>query len=467
MRYPAAAARRRTSALLTLVTTTTTPLATLAVTMLLLPAAAGATSRTMGNRFVVRVNQFTVGQAAVWLARNHILYEAPAPDGQMQIYRSTLTGGNPVCLTCALSGPNQVPAVQPHGNWILFHSWHGHSVKVGSPGFGGLGSDVWVMTRDGKRLTDLTPTADFHDNFHAYWSPDGHYIAWTALNWNAAEGGDGKSDVVVARFDPNGPNGPRLVDEHVVRPPNGHWYETQWWAPDGSGFLYTETYDTALNPELFFCRLPDPAAGACRPQRLTDNPAWDEQAIFTPDMSRIIFMSTRDHAGEFNNWSQLATLLQLPASYDYAIILPVFNESFLQPVFQQADDLYEISLRWNAAHTSFVQRGPVRRLTHEGDRGWVIPEFAWDPSGTRLLWTESRFANRVDEPTILRQIRDAILAQLSGVHQIGQVPFDIFTQVRDQVGKLLQDPASFGPPKGASTPSAPIDRRTLIGSYAG
>ena len=155
--------------------------------------------------------------------------------------------------------------MRPGGGWILFHSWSGHAARLGGPGFGGIGSDVWVMTRDGRRRTNLTASGELNDNFHAYWSPDGRWIAWTSLNWNAAEGGTGRSDVRVARFDPNGPRGPRLVDEHVVRPPNGHWYETQWWAPDGSGFLYTETTGTAINPELFFCRLPDPGARALPP----------------------------------------------------------------------------------------------------------------------------------------------------------------------------------------------------------
>jgi WD40-like Beta Propeller Repeat len=434
-------------------------------------AADGAAPRRaprIGGSFSVQINPYTVGQAAAWLDQNNVVYQAQAPGGQMQIFRSTLSGGDKVCLTCALTGPNQVPVVQPHGNWILFHSWHGHSVRVGAPGFGGLGSDIWVMTRQGKHITDLTRTTELHDNFHSYWSPDGHYVAWTALNWNAAQGGNGKSDIVVARFDPNGPNGPRLVDQHAVRPANGHWYETQWWAPDGSGFLYTETYGTALNTELFFCHLPDLARGPCRPQRLTNNPAWDEQAVFTPDMRAIVFMSTRDHAGAFNNWSQLATLLDLPASYDYAIILPVFDETFLQPVFQQADDLYEIALRWSGRHTSFAQEGPVRRLTHFGDEGWVIPEFAWDPSGRRLLWTQSRFHDRVDEPTVLRQIRNEIVARLSGVRQLSQVPFDIFSEIRGRVGKLLQDPAAFGPGgKGPSQATAgPIDRETVIGELA-
>ena len=134
-----------------------------------------------------------------------------------------------------LDGPNQVPVVQPHGQWILFHSWNGHDVKIGSPGFGGIGSDIWVMRRDGSQRTKLNQDTEFHDNFHAYWSPDGKYIVWTALSWNADEGGNGKSDIRVARFDPAGPSGPRLVDEHVVRPGNGHWYETQWWAPGRLG----------------------------------------------------------------------------------------------------------------------------------------------------------------------------------------------------------------------------------------
>jgi hypothetical protein len=121
-----------------------------------------------------------------------------------------------------------VPVVQPHGDWILFHSWNGHALRIGGAGFGGLGSEIWVMKRDGTARTNLTRDTEFHDNFHAYWSPDGRYIAWTALSWNAGEGGNGRSEIRVARFDPRGPSGPRLVDEHVVRPGNGHWTQNKF-----------------------------------------------------------------------------------------------------------------------------------------------------------------------------------------------------------------------------------------------
>ncbi len=243
-----------------------------------LPAPASA------DRLEVRANPYVLGQAADWLDGRHVVYHDPVGrdeggDGQVQIYSATLAGRGRRCLTCGLDGPNQVPVVRPGGRWILFHSWNGRVARIGGAGFGGIGSDLWVMTRDGRRRTNLTRGPELSDNFHAYWSPDGRHVAWTTLNWNAAEGGNGRSEIHVARFDPRGP---RLVDEHVVRPGNGHWYETQWWAPDGSGFLYTETTGTAIDPELFFCRLPDPGRGRCRPSRLTRNPAWDEQAVFTP-----------------------------------------------------------------------------------------------------------------------------------------------------------------------------------------
>lgn len=360
---------------------------------------------------------------------------------------------------------------QPHGDWILFHSWNGHTTRIGAPGFGGIGSDVWVMRRDGSQRTNLTRSAELADHFHAYWSPDGEHIVWTALNWNNAEGGNGKSDVRVARFDPDGPNGPRLVDEHVVRPPNGHWYETQWWAPDGSGFLYTETAGTAINPELFFCRLPSPDAGTCRRVRLTHDPAWDEQAIFTPDMNKILFMSSRHLPGAHNDWAQIATFLKIPAAYDYELILFVFSDGFLQPVLEQATDLYEITLDWNRSRTWF-KPGTLRRLTSSGEDGWVIPEFAWDPSGQRLLWTENRFgdARRVDQGCVMRKMRAEIMSKLIGVHSLDKLPFGLVPEIRAKALSLLDDPRAFpyqGLGCGGTDPSQPphITQRTLIGRY--
>jgi hypothetical protein len=438
--------------------------------LLVLPAGTLAAER----RFVTESNPFVLGQAMDWLDREHVVWHEAVgrdedADGQMNIYRSRLDGTEKACLTCGLDGPNQVPVVQPRGDWILFHSWNGHDVRVGGAGFGGLGSDVWVMRRDGSQRTNLTASPEWHDNFHAYWSPNGRFIAWTALNWDPSDpAANGKSDIRVARFDPSGP---RLVDEHVVRPGNGHWYETQWWAPDGSGFLYTETYDEAVNPELFFCRLRDPARDECQPVRLTTDPAWDEQAIFTPDMNRIIFMSSRNLPGAHSDWAILARLLGLPADYDHVLILLVFSDSFLQPVFQQPTDLYEMKLRWNERRTRF-KPGPIRRLTHSGDDGWVIPEFTWDPPGRRLLWTQNKYPNdvRVSQSCLVQQVRDGFIRELSAVQSVGQIPFDVHRRVRAQALQFLDDPQAYpygGRGCGGEQPAEPgkFEQATRIGWY--
>jgi Tol biopolymer transport system component len=440
---------------------------------LALPAAA-RDRRT--RAFVTEQQPFVLGQAVDWVDDQTVVWHDSFTrdedgDDNFDIYRSRVDGSEKVCLTCNLDGRHQVPVAQPKGDWILFHSWNGHSIGIGAPGFGGIGSDVWVMREDGSQQTNLTRSGDFEDHFHAYWSPDGKWIVWTALNWNADAGGTGKSDVRVARFDPNGPEGPRLVDEHVVRPGNGHWYETQWWAPDGSGFLYTETTDVAVNPELFFCQLKNPAKGECRPVRLTNHLAWDEQAIFTPDMKRVIFMSSRDLPGAHNTWTAAASLMQLPADYDYALILTVFFNNFIQPRFEQATDLWELTLDWNQARTRF-KPGALRRLTETGNDGWVIPEFAWDPAGKRLLWSQARFsaATRIDQGCVIRRMRDAFIGRLANVKTIADLPSDLDVQVRDAAAEMLRDPRAYTPPDaacGGGDPDATnvFEQQTFIGRY--
>jgi hypothetical protein len=122
----------------------------------------------------------------------------------------------------------------------------------------------------------------------------------------------------------------------------------------------------------------------------------------------------------------------------------VFSDSYLQPTLQQATDLYEITLRWNGGRTRF-KPGAIRRLTRTGDNGWVIPEFAWDPRGRRLLWTQNKFSDgrRLDQGCVVRRIRDDFVNRLRGVGTIGQIPFDLPNQLRERAAELLRDPRGF------------------------
>lgn len=409
----------------------------LAAVAALLTSAAPALAQSAYSSapYTVTDHPYTFGQAPVFTPDGHVIVGTNFHDGNgMQVYRSNLDGSHRSCLTCEMPAPNNVPAVRPQGNWILFHSWNGHHLTFGSPGYGGIGSELWVMRPDGSHKVQLTGTDAAHgsgegeDDYHAYWSPDGKHLVWAHLNWNFVDdNGQGKWDIRVADFVDDGGHPPHLANERVVRPANGHWYETQWWAPDGSGFLYTETSGTAMDTELFFCRL---TAKGCQVRQLTDEPAWNEQAIFTPDSKSVIFMSSRDHPGAFNTFATLAKDAGLTADEDYLLTLPVFEAAYFQPVMQESTDLYQLDLA----------TGAVRRLTHDGDDGWIIPEFTWDPKNRYLFWTEQRF------PDGMRV----------------QAPIDVQRQLA-QEQEFLSNPPSVDPGSvGPNNAVIPLEARTRV-----
>jgi hypothetical protein len=357
--------------------------------------------------FTETVNSYAFGQAPVFMpSGDEVLFgkDFKTGDGN-QIYSADFPSGADLkCLTCtgpddSVSNVNGVPAIRPQGDWVVFSSWRGRRITVGSPGYGGIGSALWVMHPDGTDQTQVTETqpqfgtgnttstspATFgadegYDDYHAYWSPNGKMIEWAHFDGNIPTGGVGKWDVELGNFEVVDGK-PEITDIRVVRPANGHWYETQWWAPDNSGFLYTETTNGADIPHLFFCKLVDDD-NACQVTQLTSDPSWDEQALFTPDMKDVIFMSSRSQPGLFNEWAQAAQLLGLPNNFDWLLILPLFEAGYLQPVAQETTDLYEIDLATMK----------VRQLTTDGSDGWVTPEFTWDPTNRFLMWTETRIA---------------------------------------------------------------------------
>ena len=399
---------------------------------LLAPAAAMA-DWDYTQPFSVTTSPVAFGQAPVFLPDGRVMFGQDLKQGaKNQVYVENFDGTGLQCLTCAdvadpgngnlsSSDPNNVngvPAVQPvapgtptDDTWVIFHSWRGHYMTIGSAGYGGMGSSLWAMHPDGSDQTRLTDTGQSNfsgegfDDYHAYWSPDGKQIVYAHLNWNfVTGGGQGKWDVRVADFNVGSDGKPYLSNIRVVRPANGHWYETQWWNPNPAdpGFLYTETYPEqgsgggAAVPQLFYCKLVPDAAGdpesACDVEQITDNASWNEQAIFTPDGQRILFMSSRDHDGTFNTWANLTRTLGAPSDYDYLLILPIFEAGFLQPVGQEATDLYMTSLADPGGGDAAYDRWE-RRLDHPRVRlGSVQPVSRVDgePIPRRLPISSSR-----------------------------------------------------------------------------
>ena len=69
----------------------------------------------------------------------------------------------------------------------------------------------------------------------------------------------------------------------------------------------------------------------------------------------------------------------------------------------------------------------------------------------------------------MREIRSAFVARLSPVTSIGQIPFDIGDQVRDEAANLLRKPSLYdyqGPCGGTAPAAQPaLTPETLIGHF--
>jgi WD40-like Beta Propeller Repeat len=349
--------------------------------------------------FDVHRNSHTFGQSPAWTLDGGVLSNESDRSGIEQVYVSRLDGSRSRCLTCGrLPGPNGFPAERPQGDWILFCSMGAQPEHYGAPCLGGYGGDLYVMRPNGTSVTRLTQATDPargapydrpggvpYDNYHVYWSPDGHQIVWTRTRAYPLSQGGQRWEMLVADFVAPKRGRPHLAHVRVVGPAYGV-YETQAWAPDGSGFLFTAfgprhspyqaTAPGWMHLELYYMRLYGRGASPAHPRvtHLTDNdPAYEEQATFTPDMRDVIVMTSRATPA---TWYQTVITAAQWTDFDApdpgSAGTPMFLADFSDPRFTA--DLWMVD----------IGTGAVRQLTNFHH---VIPEFGWNRAYTKLLWS--------------------------------------------------------------------------------
>jgi Tol biopolymer transport system component len=357
-----------------------------------LAVVAAAPGPYFSKPFEVHANSHDFGQAPTWTRDGGVLSQEDDSSGIQQVWRSRLDGSRKRCLTCGrLSGSSGFAEERPQGDWVMLCSWAKSPIHLGGPGLGGYGSDLFVMRAHGSKPVWLTrktnpPDGIPYDNYHPYWSPDGRQIVWTRTRaYPLSEGGQ-KWEILLADFVAPRHGAPHLAHVRVVGPAFGV-YETQHWAPDGSGFLFTafgprRSPFTARPPgwmhqQLYFMRLHGRGASPAHPRvtQLTDDaPVYQEQAIFTPDMRGVIFMSNRNspNGSWYNQVIAAAQAVGFDAPFPGSVGAPQFLADFSDPDF--TSDLYLLDLRTRA----------LRQLT---SFRYVIPEFDWNRDQTKLLWT--------------------------------------------------------------------------------
>ena len=391
---------------------------TLCVSLVLAGGAAAAAEKPLigpyfGASFIVKKSSYAFGQAASWTLDDKVLSGQLDSAGVSQIYRANVNGSNQHCLTCdTVQGPSAFPQERPQAGWIMFESYGQQPVHTGAPGFGGYGGDLYVMHEDGLHAYRLTTNSDPndgaaytsasgvpYDNFHAYWSPNGKQIVWTHTEANPLSEGGQTWEILLGDFMVHD-GSPSLQNVRVVGKPYGV-YETQPWAPDGSGFLFSAAgglkspYQSTApgwgHMQLYFMRLYGEGASPSYPrvtQISDDTPAYNEQAIFTPDMKTVIMMSNRGKPQ--SSWYDLVVSAAMRTGFDApntgATQTLQFLSDFVGPDFNS--DLYAVDLRTKA----------IRQLTHFPHG--VVPEFYWNGDYSKIIiGVETKGATNVDLPT--------------------------------------------------------------------
>jgi polyhydroxybutyrate depolymerase len=224
--------------------------------------------------------------------------------------------------------------------------------------------DMYVVDAGGSHLQRIALTAPHPEGDGVvYWdssapakfSPDGTKVGLSTTrggNWVMLVG-------AIAR------HGDRLsVDQlEPVNAPDGHWYEVKGFSRDGTTLLFGSDRDTEpgqpSNSDVYTMNLADRGI-----TRYTNDPAWEETMDLIPRGDVAVISSDRAHPLTTSPTGTNAT-----------------NND------QAGGGLARHDLYLSGPHGD---RGPLRRITFDGEDGWDSIRPRWSPDGRRISVSQRR-----------------------------------------------------------------------------
>lgn len=246
-----------------------------------------------------------------WGPDGRFAYDSLDAKGWFQLWVMNNDGSGKKCLSCGKGYPklhNGNPAWHPSGKYIVYQAvddkipvpFWGKLYKLYTNPGGGVNNNIWIMRADGSAAWQMTDLGKGKGVLHPHFSRDGQKLLWAEMtSTKPAPFGTWVmrlADVGEAAMK-QGPV-PRLTNIRTLAPDNMIWYETHSFSPDDSEILFSGSYDGKDRPDIYKYNL---ATGALTALTDEKDRAWDEHAHFSPDGTRILWMSSAGMGGKQNN----------------------------------------------------------------------------------------------------------------------------------------------------------------------